>query len=53
MTGASYAIAVLMGICCFLGVAGAPCLGSPPTPVSGPFRSVGCREKSTASAPGP
>ena len=24
MTGASYAIAVLMGICCFLGVAGAP-----------------------------
>ena len=24
MTGANYAIAVLMGICCFLGVAGAP-----------------------------
>ena len=24
MTGANYAIAVLMGICCFLAVAGAP-----------------------------
>ena len=53
MTGANYAIAVLMGICCFLGVAGAPLPWFAADTGLGTFRSAGCREKSTASAPGP